>query len=179
MPRQKRPQKQDIVSQLAEKLAKAEIVIVAEFKGINVADITALRNKCREQKLEIKVYKNRLTKLALAQANLPVPGSEVLTGQNLVVIGYDDPVAAAKVLAAFAKTNEKLVIKGGVYESKSVDTGVINQLSQMPSFPEIMGKILGGLKSPASQLVRNTKYPISYLTLTLKAIGEKGGADAA
>ena len=72
-----------------------------------------------------------------------------------------------------------MVIKGGVFEGKLIETAVIIQLSKLPSFDEIMAKIVGGLKSPITKLVRNTKYPSTYLTNTLKAIGEKDGQDAA
>ncbi|GAB4310669.1 MAG: 50S ribosomal protein L10 [Candidatus Sumerlaeia bacterium] len=179
MPRLKRPQKVDAVAQMADKLTRTEIVIVAEYKGINVAEITTLRDKCREKKVEVKVFKNRLAKLALTQAQLPLPEGGMLTGQNLFLLGYDDPVAAAKIATDFAKANEKLVIKGGFFEGRVVDSGVVAQLALMPSFDQIMAQIIGGLKSPITQLVRNTRYPITYLARTLRAIGEKDGQQAA
>jgi large subunit ribosomal protein L10 len=178
MPRMKRSDKEDIVAQMADKLARSQIVIIAEYKGINVEKISDLRNRCRDKNVEVKVFKNRLVKLAMGQAELPIP-DDLLTGQNLFSLGYDDPVAAAKALCAFAKDTEQLVIKGGLFEGRIIDPAVIAQLSKMPSFDEIMAKIVGGLKSPITKVVRNTKYPISYLTNTLKAIGDKEGRDAA
>jgi large subunit ribosomal protein L10 len=178
MPRMKRPQKEEIVAQMTEKVKSAQIVIIAEYKGVNVEKMSALRAMCHESSVETKVFKNRLMKLVLADSEFPIP-DDLLTGQNLFTMGFDDPVAASKVLTAFAKDNEQLVIKGGLFEGKIVDASTILELSKMPSFDEIMAKIVGGLKSPISKVVRNTKYPITYLANTLKAIGEKGGEDAA
>jgi large subunit ribosomal protein L10 len=174
----KRPEKEEIVAQMTEKVKSAQIVIIAEYKGVNVENMSILRAKCHESNVETKVFKNRLMKLALTNSELPIP-DDLLIGQNLFTMGFDDPVAASKVLTAFAKDHEQLVIKGGVFEGKIVDAKTIEQLSKMPSFDEIMAKIVGSLKSPISNVVRNTKYPITYLTNTLKAVGEKGGEDAA
>jgi large subunit ribosomal protein L10 len=178
MPRMKLPDKKQIVTEMADRLAKTQIIIIAEYKGINVEDITDLRKKCREKGVEVKVFKNRLISRALSQAEQPVP-EDLLTGQNLFTLGYDDPVAAARVMAAFAKNHEQLVIKGGVFDGEIVDSKTIVALSKMPSFEENMAKIIGALKSPINQIVRNMKYPSTYLTNTLKAIGEKEGETAA
>jgi large subunit ribosomal protein L10 len=177
MPRLKRPQKEELVAEMAEKFKRAQVIVVAEYKGLTVAEMTELRRKCTEKDVEVKVYKNRLVKRGLVDADCESP-DDILTGANLVGMGYDDPVTAAKVLAAFAKDHEHLQIKGGVFESKAVDAKVIDNLSKMASLEDLMASIIGSLQSPINQLVRNIDYPTSNLVLTLKAVSEKQG-DAA
>jgi large subunit ribosomal protein L10 len=147
-----RTQKRDLVGGLAAKLGQAQSVILADFKGLKVAEATELRAKLRVKEIELRVIKNRLGKIALREA-----GAEnldgLLKGNTAWAFGLGDAVEPAKILVDYAKEHQKLVIKGGLLENKRIDAGMVEQLAAMPGRRELLSRMAGDLKQPAVKLV--------------------------
>lgn len=161
-----RSQKEAVVAQVADLAAKSQTLVMAEYRGITVADLTQLRIKAREQNVTLSVLKNTLARRAVAGSAFEVV-SEQLTGP--LIYGFsEDAVAAAKVVADFAKTNDKLVIRGGAYEGKPLDADAVKQLASIPTKEVLLSQLLGLMQSPISRTAR-----------VLAALAEKKGEEAA
>lgn len=168
-----RAKKEEIIEHLKEKLSKAKTVVFARYKGLTVADLTALRNQLKEQEGESWVVKNTLTKIALGKKS-DVP-SKILKGQTALFFSYEDELASPKIVHKFAKNKENLVIKGGIFESRFIEANEVEKLAQIPNREELLGKIVGSLNSPISGFVGALRGNILNLLYTLKAMGEKNG----
>ncbi|WP_343292608.1 50S ribosomal protein L10 [Vandammella animalimorsus] len=161
-----RSQKEAVVAQVADLAAKSQTLVMAEYRGITVADLTQLRIKAREQNVTLSVLKNTLARRAVAGSAFEVV-SDQLTGP--LIYGFsEDAVAAAKVVADFAKTNDKLVIRGGAYEGKPLDADAVKQLASIPTKEVLLSQLLGLMQSPVSRTAR-----------VLAALAEKKGEAAA
>lgn len=145
-------QKQELVERLSKQLSEAEIAIVVDYKGLTVLQITELRAKLRGAGVQMEVVKNTLMRRA-SQGT----GAEVLTdlykGPNAIVTSQDDPVAPAKILADFAKDNEKLELKGAALSGSLLDAEGIKQLAKMPSKEELLAKLVYTLNAVPTNLV--------------------------
>lgn len=162
------------ISQVAEiqgKLAKARAVILADYRGLTVAELTELRRALRAQQMEMKVYKNRLVRQAFKGTVTGLDGQ--LTGPTAVTFSYGDPVAPAKILATFAKAHAKLQLKGGLVEGEVVDQLKVTQLAALPSREELLGKLVFVLNSPITGLVRVLNGTLQGLPNVLNRIKEK------
>ena len=146
-----RTDKVEFVSTFAEKLKSAQSVVLADFKGISVAEMTDLRAQLRSQSIEMKVVKNRLLKRALNEAGCDAL-DEMLVGNTSVTFGMADAAAPAKILVKYAKDNEKLVIKGGLLEGKRLEASGIEGLSRLPGRPELLTRMAYDLKQPATKM---------------------------
>ncbi|MDO5707136.1 MAG: 50S ribosomal protein L10 [Andreesenia angusta] len=143
--------KQNIVSEIAEKLDKATSCVVVDYKGLTVAEVTELRNKFREADVEYKVLKNTLVRRAAKQINkMEEFNDEKLVGTNAFAISYDDAVAPAKVVKDFAKEHPNLEFKMGYVEGEFYDAANLESLASIPSREELIAKLLGSLKAPIS-----------------------------
>jgi large subunit ribosomal protein L10 len=141
-------QKKAVVAEVARQAADAQTIAVAEYRGVAVGDLTGLRKKAREAGVYLHVLKNTLVRRALAET--PFAGlSEQLTGPLIYGMSAD-PVAAAKVLADFSRTNDKLVIKAGSYGGKLLDKAGMQELASIPSREELLAKLLGVMQAPVS-----------------------------
>ncbi len=147
-----RNEKKDYVADLNQAFKSSEVVVVAHYKGLTVADMTSLRAKSRDAGVKIKVTQNRLTKLSLKETNFEGL-TPLFVGPTVVAYGAD-PVAPAKVLVEFAKTNDKLIVLGGGFGEKVMDIKQVQELAKIPSLNELRGKLVGLLQAPASQLAR-------------------------
>jgi large subunit ribosomal protein L10 len=150
--------KAETVAAVEERLKAAKMAIVTEYRGLNVGQMTRLRREIRQVSGEYQVIKNTLIKRALkgtAYADL----ERLLEGPNGWVFAYDDPVMLSKALVKFADENEKLAIKGGVFEGQFMEPAQVKVLSQMPSKPELQAKLLAMIQAPATQLVRLVQEP--------------------
>ncbi len=144
-----RSEKQAVIEEVTGLAAKAQTLVMAEYRGIKVADMTKLRSEARSKGVELSVLKNTLARRAVAGSAFEVAG-EQMTGP--LIYGFSvDPVAAAKVVADFAKTNDKLVIRGGVYGGKSLDVNAVKQLASIPSKEVLLSQLCGLLMSPMSR----------------------------
>ena len=140
--------KKAVVAEVSAQVANAQTIVVAEYAGLAVGNLTVLRAKARESGVYLRVLKNTLARRAVADT--PFAGlSDQLTGPLIYSISAD-PVAAAKVLADFAKTNDKLVLKAGSYAGKVLDKAGVQALASIPSREELLAKLLGVMKAPVS-----------------------------
>ena len=144
--------KQGVVSEIQSKLKDSSSTVVAEYRGLSVAEITELRRALREENVDMKVYKNTLTSRAAEAAGFD-DLKEVLTGPNALAFGEDE-TAAARVMAKFAKKHKALVLKGGIVEGKVVDVNTINELSALPNREGMLSMFLSVLNAPISSFAR-------------------------
>ncbi|MBP1153544.1 MULTISPECIES: 50S ribosomal protein L10 [unclassified Paenibacillus] len=159
-------QKAQQVTVVADKLKESSCAIVADYRGLNVAQVTELRKQLREAGVEFQVLKNTLVRRATATAELSEL-NEYLTGPTAIAFSKEDIVTPAKILADFAKKNDKLNIKAGVVEGKVVDYNQIKALAELPSREGLLSMLLSVLQAP----VRN-------FALAVKAVSEKQEAGA-
>jgi large subunit ribosomal protein L10 len=140
--------KKAVVAEVSAEVANAQTIAVAEYRGIAVGDLTVLRAKAREAGVYLRVLKNTLVRRAIAGTAFE-PLSEQLVGPLIYSVSAD-PVAAAKVLNDFAKTNDKLVIKAGSYAGNTLDKAGVQALASIPSREELLAKLLGVMQAPVS-----------------------------
>jgi large subunit ribosomal protein L10 len=167
-----RTQKEEMVSFLKGVFDASSSIVVVRNLGLNVAEMSDLRNKMREEGASFKVAKNRLARLALEGTEIESLGDH-LTGST--ALGYsDDVVAAAKVLVKYAKDNEKLEIVGGTMDDTILDVSGIKALAALPSLDELRGKLVGLLQAPAGKLASITQAPAAQLARVFSAYGLQG-----
>ena len=147
-----RQEKAVVIEEVSAELAKAQSVIIAEYRGLDVASATVLRKTARESGVYLRVLKNTLVRRAVDGTPFQELSSE-LTGPLMYAVSTD-PVAAAKVLSEFAKSNDKLVIKGGAMPNSLLDVDGVKALATMPSREELLAKLLGTMQAPIAQFVR-------------------------
>ena len=146
--------KQGVVSEIVEKMQRAQSVVVVDYKGVTVEQATNLRNKFREAGIDYKVYKNTLVRRAAGElGKFEKFDEENLVGTNAIAFGYDDAVAPAKIIADFAKANPQVEFKMGYVEGEYYDAAGLTALSKIPSREELIAKLLGSLKAPVSNFV--------------------------
>jgi large subunit ribosomal protein L10 len=155
--------KQAAVADISREIAKSQTIVLAEYRGITVGDLTQLRAKAREQQVYLRVLKNTLARRAVEGTPF-APLAEHMTGP-LIYGMSQDAVAAAKIVNDFAKTNDKLVIRSGAYEGKVMDKAAVQALATIPSRDELLAKLLGVMLAPVSGFAR-----------ALAALAEKQGA---
>jgi large subunit ribosomal protein L10 len=140
--------KKAVVAEVAAQLADAQTVVLAEYSGVEVTDLTRLRAKARQSGVYLRVLKNTLVRRAVADTPF-APLAEQMTGPLIYGISAD-PVAAAKVLNDFAKGNDKLVLKVGAYGGKVLDKAGVQSLASIPSRDELLARLLGVMQAPVS-----------------------------
>jgi len=144
-----RSEKEAVITEVTDLAAKAQTLVMAEYRGITVASMDQLRVKARSAGVSLSVLKNTLARRAVTGSQFEVAADQ-MTGP--LVYGFsEDAVAAAKVVADFAKTNDKLVIRGGVYGGKVLDVEGVKQLASIPTKEVLLAQLCGLLKSPISR----------------------------
>jgi len=169
-----RSQKANLVSSLQQALAETACVVVTHQSGLTVAEVTDLRRQMRAVGAGFRVTKNRLARLALAGTKFERL-SPLFTGPTAIAFS-SDPVAAAKVVVAFANKNDKLTIVGGSLDERELDIAGVKALATMPSLGELRAKLLGMLQTPASRLVGVLQAPGSQIARVLGAYAKAGEA---
>jgi len=144
-------QKEEEVKQLSEKMKDASLVLLADYRGINVLDVTELRKNLRKIKADYSVIKNNITSRAL-KLNGIEGMDEALTGPTAVIIAKEEYLPALKVIYKYSKDNEFYKIKAGVLEGKSVSVQELEVLAQLPSREELIAKLAGSLLANISKL---------------------------
>ncbi|AEH46179.1 50S ribosomal protein L10 [Parageobacillus thermoglucosidasius] len=139
--------KKQIVAEIADKFRASKSTVIVDYRGLNVAEITELRKRLREAGVEFKVYKNTLTRRALAEVGLEGL-NDVFTGPNAIAFSNEDVVAPAKILSEFAKEHEALEIKAGVIEGNIATIEEINALAKLPSREGLLSMLLSVLQAP-------------------------------
>jgi large subunit ribosomal protein L10 len=143
--------KKAIVAEVSAEVAKAQTLVVAEYRGIEVGDLTALRKKAREGGVYLRVLKNTLVRRAVVDTSFA--GLTDQMSGPLIYAFSADAVAAAKVLQDFAKSNDKLVLKAGCFSGKVLDKAGVQALASIPSREELLAKLLGVMQAPVSGFV--------------------------
>ena len=163
-------EKAETVAAVHERLKAAKMAIVTEYRGLSVAQMTRLRREIRQVSGQYQVVKNTLVRRALqdtAYGDL----ERLLEGPNGWVLAYEDPVVLSKTLVKFVEdSNEKLTIKGGVFEGQFMDPAKVKLLAQMPSKPELQAKLLAMMQAPATQLVRLIQEPGARVVRLLETL---------
>ena len=164
-------EKKEVVAEVSERLKQAQAVVLAEYRGIKVEDITGLRREARASGVYLRVLKNTLARRAVQGTPF-----EKLADQMVGPLAYgisDDPVAAAKVLHTYAKTNEKLVIKGGAMAGQVMSAKEVGQLATMPSREELLAKLLGTMQAPIAKFVQTLNEVPGKFVRTLAAVRDQ------
>ena len=158
--------KQPIVQEISENIKDAQSVVVVDYRGLTVAEDTQLRKQLREAGVTYKVYKNTLVSRAVEGTQFESL-RDVLEGPNAFAISTTDATAPARILANFAKTADKLELKGGVVEGTYYDAKAINVIASIPSREVLLGRLLGSMQSPIANFAR-----------VINQIAEKNGGSA-
>lgn len=161
-----------VVEEIKEKFSKAKTLAFVDYRGLTVAEDTALRKTFRASGCEYKVYKNRLMLKALSDLGIQC-STNFLEGTTAVAIGYDDEVAPAKIVCDAIKSTKKMAIKFGILNGVCVDAKNIEALATLPSKEELIAKLLGTLNNTASSLCRVLSAPTRGLAVALNAIATK------
>ena len=144
-------QKKEAVSKLAEKIKEAKVVLLTDYRGINVSDVTDLRTKLRNSNVEYKVIKNNITRRALEECGIKEL-DDVLEGPTAVIMGNNDYLDACKIVYDYAKDNDFYKIKGGIIDGKVVSVEEIITLAKLPSRETLIGMLAGALLGNLSKL---------------------------
>ena len=165
-------QKKEIVKALHDKFERSKIVIVTDYKGLNVTTINDLRRKLREAEIEYKVVKNSLLARAADDTDVALI-KDYFVGPSAIALSYDDPVAPAKLLTEFAKENKNLEIKAGILNGKVLDVNAIKSLSSLPSREVLLSQFLSVLVGVPTSVVRALNDMPQRLLNVLQALKEQ------
>lgn len=174
-----RTQKKELVASLHSAFEDISLMVVTQYKGLTVADMTNLRRRMRDVGASFKVTKNRLTRLALDGTDFTNIG-HLFIGPTAIAYSKD-PVAAAKVVVEFAKGNEKLVIVGGALGKLQLDAEGIKALATLPSLDELRARLIAMIQTPATRIAGVVQAPAGQLARVLQAYVDKqqGGTEEA
>ena len=170
-------QKQAVVSEIAAQLGSAQAVIVAEYRGLDVSSVTDLRAKARKSGVYLRVLKNTLARRAVKGTPFEKL-SEQMVGPLMYSISQD-PVAGAKVLSAFAKDNDKFVIRGGAMPNVLMSVTDVKALAMLPGRDELLAKLMGTMQAPVATLVRTMNEVPGRFVRTLAAVRDAKAGQAA
>lgn len=167
-----REAKEVMLKEITEELKKAELVVVTDYRGLNVKAINDLRGRLRSEKCLYRVTKNTMNRLACREAGYD-PLEELFEGPTAIAYSSDDPVAAAKVFKEFAKENEALIIKGGMLSGQVLDADGIKALGEIPPREVLLAKVVGGFQAPISGLVGALHGNLRNLVYTVDAVRQQ------
>jgi large subunit ribosomal protein L10 len=174
LPRARKEQKVEQVELLTEKLKKAKVAVLTDYRGLKVSQIQELRGKLRGGDIEYRVVKNTLARRAAEAAGYPTLQDEI-KGPVAIAFGYDDDLgAAAKLINEFVRaTRLKLDVVGGLVEGRVFSSDQIKQLADLPSREVLIAQLMGTLQSPVAQLVGIMQTPLQQLMGVLNAYKTK------
>ncbi len=170
-------EKKAVVAEVSGKLAQAQAIVLADYRGLGVHDMTQLRTNARSQGVYLRVFKNTLARRAFAGTPF-----EQLTEHMFGPLAYgisEDPVAAAKVLNEFAKKNEKFVIKAGAMPNQLMSAAEVANLASLPSRDELLAILLGTMQAPIAKFVRTLNEVPGKFVRTLAAVRDEQEKQAA
>ena len=169
-----RAEKAQVIDELSAVFDEAGVVVVTHYKGLTVAELSDLRTRSRAVGATFRVTKNKLAQLALDGTPF-APVSELFKGPTAIAFSKD-PTSAPKIVAEFAKKNEKLRIVGGGLAGTLLDAASVRALAELPSLDELRGKLIGLLNAPASRLVGLLQAPGGQVARVLAARAEQSDA---
>ena len=167
--------KSEKISQMKEKIEKAKVAIVTDYKGLSVEEITKLRRSIQKEDGDYMVTKNTLAKIAVKGTEYEVL-ADSLTGPVAIAFGFDDQVAPAKALAKFIKETKKGEILAAAMDGKLLSASEVKALATLPSKQEIYAKMLGCINSPASGIANSINAVMSSLTRAMAAVRDQKSA---
>ena len=177
MKEEKFQMKTQLVDEIKEKIEQAQSIVIVNYRGLNVEEVTELRANFRAGNVDYKVYKNTMMRRAFAELGYEEL-EEVLKGPSAVAFSNEDAVSGAKVAAEFAKTHEKLEIKAGVVDGKIITSEEVNDLAKLPSREVLIAQVLGGLNAPIQGLANVLTGNLKGLAVVLQAIADKKEEEA-
>lgn len=161
-------QKQTVVTEVSAEIAKAQTVVIAEYRNLTVADMTDLRRRARNAGVYLRVIKNTLARRAVADT--PFKGLAEHMAGPLAYGMSPDPVAAAKVLSDYARANDKLVIKGGAMANRVMTSADVVRLASMPSREQLLAQLMGTMRAPVAKFVQTLNEVPGKFVRTLAAV---------
>ena len=170
--------KEELVAQYSEWLKQSKATVLAEYSGLTMQDMDALRAKVREVGGEFHIVKNTLCMLAFEKAGL-AQTEQFFTGSTAIGFAFKDAPALAKAMIDFAKTIEALKVKGGYLNNSPMTAAGVKSLAELPPLPVVRAQLLGTLLAPASKLVRTLAEPGRQVAAVIKAYWEASGTAAA
>ncbi len=169
--------KQELVKIYTELLQRSKGVVWINNKGLSVSDISELRNRVREVEGICRVTKNRLTRLALVEAGLPMT-EEILTGPTIGGFAFGEIPPVAKAISDFANDNDSIEIKGGLMGTQLLNAQEVKTLASLPPLPELRSKLLGLLNAPARGLVGTLSSSVRQVVSVVNAFGNTDASEA-
>ena len=163
-------QKQEVVAEVGAEIAKAQTVVIAEYRSLTVADMTDLRRKARNAGVYLRVVKNTLARRAVADTPFEALADH-MTGPLAYGISTD-PVAAARVLSDYARTNDKLKIRGGGMANQVMSAQDVARLASMPSREQLLAQLMGTMRAPVAKFVQTLNEVPGKFVRTLAAVRE-------
>ena len=168
--------KTEKVEEIKEVIAKAKVAIVSDYRGLSVADITNLRRRLQKEDGDYTVVKNTLAKLAIKDTKFEGL-EEFLKGPSAIAFGFGDEVAPAKVILKYLKEAKKTnEVKGGVLDGKVITAKDVRAISDLPSKPELIAKIMGSLSSPAQGLTNTVNGVARALVIAMEEVRKQKAA---
>ena len=167
-----RPEKEAVVKELTDKFSSAKSLVITDYLGLNVAEMTELRSRLREAGVEFKVVKNTLATIAANDVEMEEM-TDYFSGPTAIAFGEDDAVSPAKVLVEFAKDHEVLEIKAGLLNGEIISKEKVESLAEIPSREELLAKAFASMKAPLSGLVNVLQGNIRGLVQVLNQIKEE------
>lgn len=171
-----RDQKAAQVQELTEKMSRASSVMLAQYIGLNVADISELRNQLKTAGGELKVAKKTLLMIAAANAGMPKTLGENMDGPVSLIFSFDDPLSGAQIAFKFGKSHEQVALIGGLFDGKVLTQKEALELAQMPGREALLGMFMSMVRSPLFQFASMCNAPLSGFARALNQLAEKGGA---
>jgi len=165
-------QKSQMIDEIKGKIDNAQSLVLVDYRGLNVEQITELRSKYRAAGVDYKVYKNSMMRFAFKDAGLE-DFNEFLKGPSGIAFGMNDPVSAAKITSDFAKNHDKLEIKAGVVDGKVINANGVIELAELPPREVLIARVLGGLNAPIQGFANVLSGTIKGLAVVLNAIAEQ------
>ena len=172
----RKDEKQQIAEDLRERLSKSAIIVLTDYKGLDVAAMNDLRRKLRAEDIEYQVVKNTLLIRASEDNDIALI-KDYFKGPSAIALSYDDPIAPAKVLSQFAKENNKLEIKAGVMNGQVLDANAIKALAKLPSREVLLGQLLSALNAVPTSFVRTiAEIPRGFVSVLAAIRDQKEAA---
>ena len=163
-----RETKQGVVSEVSQSFSGAQVAILADYRGLTVAQISQLRSEARNSGVRVRVMKNTLARRSVVGSEFECLADHFVG--PLLVTSSQDPVAVAKVVCRFAKANDAFQVRVGALDGDLIDTHVIERLAALPDREELLGKLFGTLRAPAEKFVRTLNEVPSKFVRTLVAV---------
>ncbi|MDO5301869.1 MAG: 50S ribosomal protein L10 [Tissierellia bacterium] len=172
MKEEKLQSKIDLVNEIKEKIEAAHSIVLVNYRGLDVENVTALRKELREAGVGFKVYKNTMMRRAFNDLDIN-DFDELLVGPSAIAFSNEDAVAAAKILVKNAENMEALEIKAGYVDGKAIDVAGVEALSKLPTREVLIAQVLGGLNAPIQGLANVLTGNLRGLAVALDAIREQ------